>query len=130
MAFQIFPITPAASENEEPDAAPLREVDSEKKLIRFLLHEAEKHEDFQIDYVQNAEDAADLACEMDLCEEGLELDYYSELAQTKTFPVLGILRYETDAKILKGPEIGWFQLAEELLELKIESKNQDSPKAS
>ena len=56
---------------------------------------------------------------MDLCEEKMELDYYSELVQSKTFPRLGILRYEIEAEILEAEQIDWPTIAKKLLDLEI-----------
>ena len=109
--YQIF----AASEPSEI----LQEVDSEKKLVRYLLHRAEEYQDFQLDLVRNADDAEYLSEEMDLCEEKMELDYYSELVQSKTFPRLGILRYEIEAEILEAEQIDWPTIAKKLLDLEI-----------
>lgn len=112
MKYQIFTVG-------ESSSAPLCEFDSEKKLVRYLLHRAEEHEDFQLDFVQSSTDTEFLSDEIDFCEEKMELDYYSELVQTKTFPRLGILRYDTKAEILDAEEICWPVIAKELLGLEI-----------
>ena len=116
MKYRIF------TNAESPENAdPPREFDSEEKLIRFLLRTAEEeHEEFQLDYVRNAEDAEDLSCELDLCVDEMEVRYYSDLVQTTRFPVLGILRYEESAEILPPEQIDWPALAERLLGSRVE----------
>ncbi len=111
MKYQVFTVS------ESPEL--LSEFDSEKKLVRYLLHRAEEREDFQLDFVQSMEDAEFLSDEIDFCEEKMELDYYSDLVQTKKFPRLGILQYDTKAEILEGEQINWAVIAEKLLNLEI-----------
>lgn len=114
MKYRIF----ETAESSEP----IKELDSEKKFIHFLLSKAEEFEEFQLDWVCGPEDTEDLSMEMDLCVDDLELNYYSNLVQTKEFPVLGILKYDCEAKILTLPEISWPALAQELLQLHVESE--------
>ncbi len=119
MKYRIFKNTESADGME--NAEPLQEFDSEEKFIRFLLRTAEnEHEEFQLDYVRNADDADDLSGELDLCVDEMEVRYYSDLVQTDRFPVLGILRYDESAKILQPEQINWRTLAEELLGFRVE----------
>lgn len=119
MKYRIFKNTESADGTE--NAEPLREFDSEEKFIRFLLRTAEnEHEEFQLDYVQNADDAEDLSGELDLCVDEMEVRYYSELIQTPQFPVLGILRYDESAEILPSEQIDWPTLALEMLGFRVE----------